>query len=118
MDYEVPFDIIDTILDDLTYRCNWQSIQLLCQTCKNLVEPCQRQLFSTVAIHQTTITQLHLLFAKHPHLAVYVLHLHYYIDEQSDPYFYIQLLQHFSQLHSLHLTETIVTEALIGAICP
>lgn len=104
MDYEVPFDIIDTILDDLTYRCDWQSIRSLCRTCKNLVEPCQRRLFSTVAIHRTTLTQLHSLLAKRPPLAVYILHLHYYIDEQSDPHCYITLLQHFSQLHSLHLT--------------
>ena len=104
MTYKVPFDIIDAILNNLMHESNWETIWSLCQTCKNLVEPCQKQLFNTVAIHHTMISQLNPLLAEHPNLVVYVLHLHYYMDRDSVTCGDIFLLQRFSELQSLHLT--------------
>ena len=83
MTYEVPFNIIDAILNNLVHESDWETIRSLCQTCKNLVEPCQKQLFSTVAIHHMTIPQLNSLLAERPNLVAYVLHLHYYMDRDS-----------------------------------
>ena len=104
MTYEVPFDIIDAILNNLMHESDWETIRSLCQTCKNLVEPCQKQLFSTVAIHHTMISQLNSLLAERPNLAVYVLHLHYYMDRDSVIRGDVFLLQRFSELRSLHVT--------------
>jgi len=98
MGYDVPFDILNTILEDLAYNSNWELIRSLSRTCKVLVEPCQKHLFNTAAIHETTISQLNSVFGDRPKLVFYVLHLHYYTDGECDIYAHILLLQRFSQL--------------------
>ncbi|EDR02552.1 uncharacterized protein LACBIDRAFT_332367 [Laccaria bicolor S238N-H82] len=101
---QVPFDVIHAILLVLTLKSDWESIRSLSRTCKALVEPCQRQLFDTIAIHRTTISQLDSILARSPRLATYVLYLHYYTDGEVEARIYVLLLQQFSQLRSLHIT--------------
>ena len=118
MGYKVPFDIINAILNDLSYNCDWESIRSLSRTCKILVEPCQKHLFNTIAIHQTTITQLNSVLANHPNLVSYILHLHYYMDGESDVCAHILLLQKFSRLWSLHITGDGTDKGTIWNVMP
>lgn len=99
---ELPFDIIEAILDELVDGHDWETIRSLARTCFNLVDPCRKRLFTTIVIHRSTYPQLNSLFHSRPELTRYVHHLHYYIDggnHRGDT----DLLLLFSQLESLHI---------------
>ena len=102
MDAELPFDIIEAILDELVDGHDWESIRSLARICSNLVDPCQKRLFTTIVIHRSTYPQLNSLLHTRPELTRYVHHLHYYIssgNHRDDA----NLLQLFSQLESFHI---------------
>jgi hypothetical protein len=74
----LPLDILLYIIDLLADNADFKSLQILSQTCKSLVPPCRKHLFSSLYLHSTLNSERFSdLLSNNPDLAGYVRSLNY-----------------------------------------